>query len=197
MALSAKGKGGPRGEKDVPEAGTHFARVVGLTDLGHQPGYEYKGEDIASAYKIELTYELVNSLMADGRPHWVSEEVNVNDFEGDGITSKMMARVRVIDRENDSNDGKDLTKLVGKPCMVSIVMNDNGYPKIKGQSAVSGVPSGVEVPALQNPTQIFDMDEPDMDLWEKFPEFKQGKIKAALNFNETAIAKSLAEDGEY
>ncbi len=117
MALSAKnGNKKGKGEKDVPEAGTHFARVVGLTDLGHQPGFEYKGDDVPSSYKVEFTYELVNSHMADGRPHWVSEDINVNDFEGDGVTSKMMARVRVIDKDNSTNDGKDLTKLIGKPC---------------------------------------------------------------------------------
>lgn len=178
--------------REYPEAGTYLARLVGLTDLGHQPGFVYQGKEIPSTYKVEFTYELVTTDMEDGRPFWVNEEVAVNDFEGDGITSTMMARVRCIDKANESNNGKDLTKLLGKPCMVTVSINDNGYPKLRGQAAVSGVPVGMPVPELRNDTFSFDMDSPDLDLWAKFPEFKQEKIRTAINFDETALAKELA-----
>lgn len=195
MALTAKSSN--KGPREVPEAKTYFARLVGLTDLGHQPGFEYQGKDIPSEYKVEFTYELVTTSMEDGRPFHVSEEVASNDFEGKGIISKMMARVRSIDQDNDTNNGKDLEKMLGKPCMVTIKHNDRGYPVIRGSSAVSSAPDGIEVAELRNPTYAFNMDDPDMDLWARFPEFKQNKIKEALNFDDTELAKKLAEEGEY
>jgi hypothetical protein len=191
MALKAEMKGGAK-PKDVPQAGTHMARLVGLTDLGHQPGFQFKGNDIPSAYKIEFTYELPNSKTVDGRPHWISEDVKVNSFEGKGIISTMMARVRTLDPDNDSEDGKDLQALLTKPCMVTVSMGENGYPKLKGQACVSGIPMGMEVPELENPSFAFDMDDPDMDLYEGFPEFKKGKLKAALNYEETSLSRELA-----
>lgn len=197
MSLSAESKSPRKNKVDIPDAGTHMARLVGLTDIGHQPGFIWKDKKIDSSYKITFTYELVNSLMEDGRPHWVSEDVNVNDFEGDGIRSTMMARVRCIDPENESNNGKDLSKLINKPCMVTIIINDNGYPKLIGQTAVSGIPIGMEVPVLQNNTFIFDMDAPDMDVYESFSEFAQGKLKAAINFDQSELAKELAVSDEY
>ena len=197
MALSARDTGNRKTKIDVPQEGTHMARLVGLSDLGHQPGFTWQGKDIESTYKVEFTYELPNSLMEDKRPHWVSEDVSVNDFEGEGIKSTMMARVRSLDINNESSNGKDLTKLIGKPCMVTIKHNERGYPKLKGQAAVGGIPMGMEVPELSNPTFSFDMDNPDMDMYERFAEFKQGKLKAALNFNETKLAKELAVSDEY
>lgn len=192
MALSAN-SGNKQSTREQPKAGTYAARLVGLTDLGHQPGFEYKGKEVASAYKIEFTYELVDTAMEDGRPFWVNEEVAVNDFEGDGITSTMMARVRALDKENLTKDGKELEKMLGLPCMVTLVINDNGYPKIKGQAAVSGVPVGMPLTELKNPTFSFDLDSPNLELFNGFPEFKQNKIKGALNFDGSALQVALDE----
>ena len=197
MSLSARDTGNRKTKLDVPEQGTHMARLVGLTDLGHQPGFTWQGKDIESSWKVEFTYELVNSLMADGRPHWVSEDVNVNDFEGDGVVSTMMARVRSLDKENASDDGKNLSKLLGAPCMATISLNEKGYPKLKGQAAVGAISLGMDVPELNNEQFTFDMDAPNMDVWESFADFKQGKIKVALNFDATVLAKELAVSDEY
>jgi hypothetical protein len=196
MALRAENKGGPR-SKEQPEVTTHMARLVGLTTLGHQPGYTHNGNEIESSWKIEFTYELPNSIMKDGRPHWVSEEVKINDFEGKGITSTMMARVRTMDPANESNDGQDLTKLLGKPCMVTLSEGTNGFVKMKGQAAVGGIPLGLEVPPLVNDPFVFDMDEPDMERYESFPPFKQEKIKRALNLEETELYRQLQMDEDF
>ena len=196
MGLIAKSnKSG--GSLDHPDAGTHMARLVGITDQGHQPGFEYQGNEIESAFKVEFTYELVNSLMADGRPHWVSEQVKVNDFvpkKPGGIISTMMARVAALTPSTPTNT--NLLDLLDKPCMVTVVMNAGGYPKVSGQAAVTGIPVGMDIPGLQNDTFSFDMDEPNMDLWATFPEFKQDRIKEAINFEETELFKQIALQGE-
>ena len=187
-------KTGSNGPKDVPPTGTHMARLVGITDLGHQPGFEYKNNEIPSAWKLEFTYELSNSRTGDGRPHWISEEVKNNNFEkeGGGVASTLMRRVRSLDPTNESEDGDDLMALLNKPCMVTVSEGKNGYPKLNGQMAVAAIPMGMEVPELENPTFAFDMDDPDMGLWEGFAEFKKRKIKEALNYSETKLSQELS-----
>jgi len=194
MALKAHNPNGGKG-KDVPQAGVQAARLVGITDLGHQPGFTYQGKQIESSYKVEFTYELVNSLMEDGRPHWVSEQFKFSDWRGKNgsFPSTMMSRVDALDPLNESNDGEDLTILLDKPCMLTVSLTDDGWPKIKGQAAVTGVPLGMEVAPLQNEPFAFDMEAPDMDLWATFPEFKQNQIKNALNLADTPLAKELAQ----
>ena len=173
-------------KKEQPPEGPHMARVVGLTDLGHQPEWEYQGKTQKSQFKMTLTYELVGTEMADtGMPFWVSEDINVNDFEPkpgqEGKPATMMLRVRAIDLNNETNDGKDLSKLLDKPAMVMVKLNEKGYVKIK-QESVSSVPIGIDVPPLRNSTFAFDLSDPDVNLFDSMSEFAQGKIKRAINY---------------
>ena len=161
---------------DHPTAGTHMARLVGITDLGHQPGFVYEGKEIESTFKMEFTYDFVP------------------DKPG-GFIATMMARVAALTPESPVDT--DVSKLIGKPCMVTVSINSGGYPKVAGQGAVTGIPVGMDIPALVNDTFTFDMDDPDMDLWETFPEFKQKRIKEALNFEETELFKQVALQGAF
>lgn len=165
-----------------PDVGTHMARLVGITDMGHQPGFEWNGKEVKSAYKLRLTYELPNSLMEDGRPHWVHEEVTNSDNE----KSTLYGRVRAM-----GGDINELSSLLNKPCMVTLVEGKNGYVKIDGQGGVGGVPAGIPVPELANDTFLFDLENPDMDLWEGFPEFIQERIQKNLEYEGSQLEARL------
>lgn len=175
-----------KSNREQPPAGTHLARFVGLSNLGHQPGFQWQGKSIESQYKFELTYELVTCDMSDGRPFWVSEEVNNTDNEEGTLTSRCNAAGVSID---------NLVELIDKPVMVTLVMKESGYPKVKN---VSGIPEGLPVPELRNPVQLFDIyaDPPNLEAFEKFPEFKQNKIVEALDFKTTALYRELLKQGE-
>ncbi len=172
--------------KEQPKEGTHVARVVGITDLGHQPPFEWQGQQIDSAYKVEVTYELTNSFMEDGRPFHVSEQMTNSD------NSKATLTIRAAAIGANINQ---LESFLEKPCMVTVKYNPKGYANVKGQSAVGGVPDGMPVPALQNPTYLFDIDQPNMDIWDKMPEFKQKKILAGLDLQKTELGQQLLKRG--
>lgn len=171
-------------QKEQPSAGTHLARIVAIARLGLQPGFVWQGEMTEDAYKIEITYELVNENMKDGRPFWVSEEVTDTDNEKGKLYQRCMAAGVGID---------NLDVLIGRPCMVSVKHNDKGYAKVQN---VAGVPNGIPVPELRNPTSLFDIysSTPDVDMFNSFPEFKRNKITSALDFKETTLFKCIAED---
>lgn len=195
MALKARSTGGA-GSKEQAPVGSHLARLVGLVDLGHQPEYEWQGKTVESQFKVVFIYELVNENMEDGRPFWVDEDVKVSDYEPTKpgkITSKMMARVRTLDgHDGDSKNGQDLTGLIGKVCMVEVFHNEGGYAKIKD---VAGCPKGFQVAELRNSPIVFNMDEEDVDTFLKFPEFRQNKIKGALDFLGSGIHGALLKNG--
>jgi hypothetical protein len=170
---------------DVPEGGTYMGRLVGLIDLDLQPGFEYQGEEIEPQYKVTFTYELPGSRTKDDRPHWVSEDFKVSDHE----RSKMYARVRALDPTGSLSDrGKNLAGLIGAPCMISISLNPKGYPKIDN---VTGAPNGMPVPELENDPIVFDWDEPNMEVFKRFPEFIQNKIKSSLNYQGSPLHRNL------
>ena len=158
-----------------------MARVVGISDLGHQPGFTWSGGEVDSSYKLELTYELVDLKMEDGRPFWVSEDVTNTDNERGKLRSRAAAAGIMV---------KDIDSILTKPVMLTIEHNDKGWAKIVN---VTGVPQGMTVAELSNPTTYFDLydENPDVEAFLGFPEFKQNKIRSAIDFDETVLAKAL------
>jgi hypothetical protein len=47
------------------------------------------------------------------------------------------------------------------------------------------------VPPLVNPPKVFDLDEPDMDVFGSIPEWIQKKIKGNLNFQGSVLQRNL------
>lgn len=168
--------------KEQPADDNYFARVVQITRLGLQPGFVWEGEDVEPEYKIELTYELVTTDMADGRPFWVSEEVTDKDSPKSNLYQRVVAA---------NGNIEDITSIINKPVMITTKQNAKGYAKVKN---VAGVPSGIPIPELRNPTSIFDIysENPDVDAFNLFPEFKRNKITQALDFKTTALCRALA-----
>lgn len=197
MAKAAR-KPESKPREQAPE-GTHVARLLGITDVGHQPGYSFNGKTIESEWKYEFTYELVNTAMEDGRPFVVSEQVPNKNWEdkSTGRASKLVSRAKSLAGSEYQQAMENLNTLLSKPCMITVDYNEKGYARIQGPAAIGSVPFGMEAKELQNETYFFDMDEPDLDLWEKMPEFKQENIRRALNFDETELAKLLAEGDQY
>lgn len=193
-ARKAEGK-----KREQPAEGCHEARLLSITDLGHQPAWNWQGKEIEDAWKLELTYELVKHFMADGRPFVVSEEITNKDWE-DSKTSKystLVARARSLLGKDYRAGVDDLVKLLDCPCMVNVNINEKGYAKLKGQAAVGSVAFGMEVLELTNTPYFFHMDSPDLDLWEAMPDFKKEKIQKSLNYPDSALATELAAGDKY
>lgn len=193
MAFGARST--PSKPKDDPVEGGHSGRLVGIVDLGMQPAFEYQGETVDAHYQVRFTYELPASLMEDGRPHWVSEDMKNSDFyKSMNQSSKMMKRVYALDpRGEKSNKGKDLRPLLGCPCNVAVGPNDRGYTTINNVTAAT---IGAQIGELQNPAFISTFDEPNLDVWNKLPKFVQEKIQKALDFPGSNLEKALLAAGE-
>lgn len=172
--------------KENPADDNYFARIVSVTRLGLQPGFTWEGEDIEPEYKIEITYELVTTQMADGRPFHVSEEVNDKDSPKGNLYQRIIAA---------NADLNDITSLINRPVMVTTKQNAKGYAKIKN---VAGIPSGIPIPELRNPTSAFDIysEEPDVDAFNAMSEFKRNKITQALDFKTTPLFRAIASQSD-
>ena len=174
-------------KREQPDVGVYLARVAQLTNIGHQPGFEWKGKEIKSSYKLEVTYELVNEKMEDGRPFWVSESLTNTDSEKGNLRQRVQAAGVTFETFSD---------MLGRAVTVTLEQNEKGYAKIVN---VAGVPGGYDVAELLNPPQEFDMysETPDLDVFRAFPEFKRGKIESALDFEEQPLYANLLADGYF
>jgi hypothetical protein len=186
MAIGARNTSGTKEKSEQPQPGPRLARLVGVAELGIQPGFEWQGDMKPATTQEEWIYELKGPKdnMADGRPFWVSEGVKVSSYEptDGGFSSKMMTRVRALEQGGvDTQDGKNTLALLGEVCMVETALTANGWAKLK---AVTPAPAGLPVDELKNEPVIFDWDEPSKDVWNRLGALTKRKIQEALDYPE-------------
>ena len=199
LKISKNGNGGNRVEQAVIEADVYRARLVQLIDLGLQAQRAFQGKDKPPAQEIMLTYELVDEFMKDeegndveDKPRWVSETLPFYGLFAD--KAKSTQRYNVFDPKGDW-DG-DFTQALGMAINLTIVNNAKGdkvYTNVGNVAAMSEKKVAV-CPELCNPTTAFDLDDPDMVVFEKLPEWIQKKIVENLNFKGSVLEGKINGD---
>lgn len=206
MALNAKKAPKPtsnsnRVQQELMEVGTEEARVVAVIDLGLQPQRPYKGQEKPPVNMVRLTYEFPNLFIVDengdeleDKPRWLSEDIPFKSLELD--LAKSTKRYKAIDPD-DTNDG-DFTGLIGMPCMVTVgqysYMKDGEEKSGNQVNDVSPITKrkADKLGELVNPPQVFLLDDPDMELFESFPDWLKDKIKKNLEFAGSELETALS-----
>lgn len=165
-----------------------------------QPQREFKGEAKPPKLTIRLTYELLDEFMKDeegndleDKPRWLSEEIPFMSLKAD--LAKSTKRYFALDPD-DKADG-DWSKLIGAPCVVTIVQEadkrpgvDRIYEKISAVSAMRPK-EAAKAPELKNPPLVWDFYDPDIEVFDKFPDWIKDKIKGAVDYAGSALEKAL------
>ena len=189
-----------RKRPDPLEAGSYPARVVQMMILGVQPQRAFKGEEKPPRLTIRLTYEFLDEFMKDedgndleDKPRWLSEEFPFMSLKAD--LAKSTKRYFALDPE-DKADG-DWSKLIGAPCVVTIVQEadkrpgiDRIYEKVANVSAMRPK-EAAKAPELKNPPLVWDFYDPDLEVFKSFPDWVQEKIKGAVDYPGSALETAL------
>ena len=203
MSLNAKkvAGGGNGGGKDFVEqqpieAGVYPARIVQVLDLGLQSQRPYQGKEKPPANEINITYELVDTFMVDkdgneleDKPRWISEVLPLHNL----IADKAKSTQRYKAADPDEVFGGDFSKLVGVPVNVSVVHNQVGdklYVNVAGIAAMRPK-DAAKCPDLVNPPKVFDLDEPDLEIFGSLPQWLQDKIKKNLKYAGSKLQAAL------
>ena len=204
MALNAKKvptTGGSNGPKQEPiEAGAYDVRIAQILDLGLQKQDPYQGKEKPPVQMISITYEFLDEFCLDedgepmeDKPRWLSETMPLYSLGAE--MAKSTKRYKALDPEEDFEG--DFTKLAGMPGVLTVVQNPgkgknagNIYNNVASLSAMRPKVAA-KAPELQNPPKLFDLDDPDMEIFGSLPEWIQDKIKGNLEFKGSALEKAL------
>ena len=180
------------------EPGVYPARLVQIISLGVQPQRAFQGKEKAPVAEIMLTYELVDEFMKDedgndleDKPRWVSESFPFHNLKAD--LAKSTKRYMAFD-PTESYDG-DWSKCIGQAINVTMVQNKNGdriYDNVANIAAMRPK-DAAQCPELVNPSKVFDLEEPDMEVFNALPKWIQEKIIGNLNFKGSALEAALAD----
>ena len=203
MGLNAKNAKAPTGggfKQPALEAGVYPGRLVQLIDLGVQKQPDYKGQPKDPAQSMYTTYELLDEFCIDedgkvlkDKPRWISEDFVLYPLDSD--LAKCTKRYNVLDPDH-THEG-DWTQLLGQPCVVNITYKA-GTGKHEGkefnniESIAPMRPNQVETaPQLVNPTKLFDLDDPDVDVFMALPKWLQDRIKENLDFEGSDLQDAI------
>ena len=168
-------------------SGAHLARCYRIVDVGTQKS-EYLGK-IKYLHKVMLCWEIhgVNDdgtpiRMKDGRPFAIfknytlswSDKANLRldlqSWRGKPFTQEELRRF-------------DLKTILGAWCMLNIIESDGQdgktYSNVKGVTPVPAMIKQNGLPAPVNKNELFDIDDPDMEMFNGFYNALKKKIEAS------------------
>lgn len=179
-------------EFETAPAGTFAARCYRFVDLGTQPK-EYLG---TTSYKrmVGISWELPDELMKDGRPFSIYQRYVWSMSEKATLRKHLESWRGAKFQESDFGEaGFDTRKLIGVPCMLSIIHTTKGDKTYANISGVSGVMKGYEVHAAVNETLYFSLDDYDQAVFDKL---SQGMREAIMRSPEYVKIKNPSDNHE-
>lgn len=207
MGLNANkvaGNKAPRDRVEQPnlEVGGHAARLVQVIDLGLQPQRPYKGKEKDPVPMLYITWEMSHDFMLDEEgnpqedlPRWLSEDFPFFSLKAD--KAKSTERYNALDPKQEKEG--DWSQLLGYPANVLVTHNSSVkegvtrvFDNVGSVSAPAKMPGYVQ-PPLVNPPVFFDLDEPNLEVFAKLPQFLQDRIKNNLNYNGSKLQALLGE----
>ncbi|AMV25485.1 hypothetical protein VT84_13890 [Gemmata sp. SH-PL17] len=144
-----KGQGGA--EREQVPAGNAPAVLVALVDCGSQHD-EFQGK-ASWRRNVLLVWELPTKKKKDGKSHTIDAVVTMSLNEKAKL--RKWAESMMNAKISDGADF-DITTLVGKACLVSVLHNEKGYARVE---AVTGYPDGMPPPTATLAPFVCGLDE--------------------------------------
>jgi hypothetical protein len=189
MGLIAADTGGGDFKRVPP--GVHIGRCIAVIDLGTQE-VEYQG-DKKLQRKVVLKWELFGEA-DDGSPLTVEFEgrtapMTISKRYTLSLSDKARLRAdlsawRGRDFTQDELKGFDISKLLGVYCMVNVTQNETNGKTYSNVASLTPLPGALKAnkPAGVHDPVMFDVDEPNMAVFETFHDKLKETIQASAEW---------------
>lgn len=199
MGFIAKDNGGGN-FKRVP-SGVYIGRCYSLIDLGTQLTSGQYGEKMQ--HKLRIGWELFGeddsgaplTVDVDGRdmPMTISKSYTVSMHEKARLRADLAAW---RGREFSDEEAKafDVSKLVGAYCMVNVTTSETNGKTYSNVAGLTPLPSALKnaKPDPVHEVLLFDLDAPDMSIFDSFHEKLQEAIKRSPEWSRHSDNKPVA-----
>lgn len=174
-----------KGQSTPIEAGTYVARCYSMIYMGTLTE-EFQGQK-KDMKKVRITFELPTELKVfkaenGEQPQVISKEFTLSMHEK-GTLRKMLQSWRGKAFTDAEAQNFDITKLLGKPCMLSIShkvsKTGNIYAEI---STISPLMKGMTCPEQINESFEFNVDNFSEDEFNKLPDFIKEKVRSSAEY---------------
>jgi hypothetical protein len=185
MAITATNSGGSNYEL-IP-AGTYLARCYSMVQIGTVEE-EFQGLK-KMVNKVRITWELPTELKVFNpekgeQPQAISKEFTLSMHEKSSLRA-FLTSWRGKGFSEEEAKAFDITKLLGVPCMLSIVHEpgkkdpSKTYDKI---ASVSTLMKGVTMPDQINKSFEFTLEKFELEKFDLLPDFLKDKIRQSREY---------------
>lgn len=186
-------KGGGGDFAPVP-AGSHVARCFGVISLGTQQSPMY-----AASFKVQLMFEVpAETIEVNGvkTPMTISKEYSLFLSEKANLRHDLQSW-RGRDFTPKELEGFEVTKVLGQPCMLSIIHKTSAKKTTYAAIAsISGLPKGITCPAAFHKPISYEIDDGQNETFKALPEWVQKKIMACEEWNRRAEEQAPEHEPE-
>lgn len=181
MAIIAENKGG---DYVLIPAGNHLARCYGMVQIGtvkEETGI-YAGKE---SHKVRISWETPHECHDFGKglqPFSVHKEFTLSMNEK-ATLRKYLESWRGKAFTEAEAEKFDITKLLGKPCMINVIHKTSGKGSTYADiSSIATLPKGLECPDQVNATVELSFDNWNQIVFDSLPDFVKEKIKKSKEY---------------
>lgn len=181
MAIIAENKGG---DYVLIPAGNHLARCYGMVQIGtvkEETGI-YVGKE---SHKVRISWETPHECHDFGKglqPFSVHKEFTLSMNEK-ATLRKYLESWRGKAFTEAEAEKFDITKLLGKPCMINVIHKTSGKGSTYADiSSIATLPKGLECPDQVNATVELSFDSWKQHVFDGLPDFVKEKIKKSKEY---------------
>lgn len=189
MAIKANASSSQKFERKLIPAGNHVARCYGMIHIGTVTEKNAMGE-LQTLNKVLIDWELplekaVFNEEKGEQPFVFSKDFTLSMNEKANLRKLISSWRGKALSDSEANDF-DITKLVGKECMLNIVhkASKDGTKTYANLAGVTPLPKGLECPKQINPTRVLDYDNWNQEVFLSLPEWLASKISSSKEYNE-------------
>lgn len=163
------------------ESGTYAGVCVGIIDIGEQKNEKFGNY----AEKVIIIFEIPSETVEiDGeqKPRWVSETYTKSLSDKSKLLPMLTSWRGRRFTDDELNGLFDLASMAGEPALLQILLTEKEDKQYNNIGAVMQLPKGYPVPVTETEPLIYDMDNPDEEVYEKLPEWIRERIMKSTQY---------------
>jgi hypothetical protein len=182
MSIIAENKGS---DFVLIPSGNHIARCYGMIQIGtvkEETGI-YAGKE---THKVRISWETPHETHDFGKglqPFSVHKEFTLSMHEKATLRKYLESWRGKAFTETEA-EAFDITKLIGKPCMINVIHKTSGKGNTYADiSSIATLPKGLECPNQINQTVELSFDNWNQNIFDSLPDFLKDKIKVSKEYS--------------
>jgi hypothetical protein len=171
-------------------AGTHPAICYRIVLMGTQ-----QSNDFGPRQKFNISWEIPSeTIVVEGKPVPMTiSRTYTFSMNSKSALRQMFATWRGRDFTKDELAGFDVAAVLGKPCLITVAIGENGKPRVE---SVAGIVKGMQLPKPHHPLVQYSYEDGRNDVFNALPEWIRKAVESCVEWTTGANPEAPAMEDD-